>query len=121
MAESNLQRRLGVVQRAVRELPGVAAGAARDLLAEDQAKQRAPDGSRWKRTTEGQPFDREVHIQYTVQLRPEGVVLESEHRAAGFSRWGTRKMTARPKVPGRAGAGAWLPKILKALRRWRAA
>lgn len=116
--QSNLQKRLGAVQAAVRELPGVAAGATEKLLQQGQAAQRAPDGSRWKKTTEGRPFDQAGHIRYTVAVRQGQVVLESDHPAAAFSRWGTRKMVARPKVPGVGGGAAWFPKILQALRRW---
>lgn len=116
---SNLQKRLGVVHAAVKQLPGVAAGAAEQLLAADQAAQRAPDGSRWRKTKQGGPFDPANHIRYTVAVRAGQVMIESDHPAAPFTRWGTRHMVDRAKVPGRRGGAAWFAKILQALRRWR--
>lgn len=115
--QSSLQQRLVVVQAAVQQLPGVAAAAAEQLLDQDQARQRAPDGSRWKRV-EGRNFDPQNHIRYGVAVRGAKVVLESDHPAAPFTRWGTRHMVDRAKVPGRQGGAAWWPRILGALRGW---
>lgn len=145
MGSSNLQKRLQVVHKAVEQLPTVAAETTEKLMDQDQAAQRAPDGSRWVPTKAGaaakgavfdekaqryrirgrfatgaqlRPFDPGNHIRYEVAVRNGQVVLESSHPAAAFTRWGTKKMPARPKVPGAKGGAAWFPKILQALRRW---
>jgi len=118
MGQSNLQKRLAVVHKAVQQLPGAAANAAEQVLQQEQAAQRAPDGSRWKRTTQGQPFDAQNHIRYRVLLRGAQVVMESDHPAAPFTRWGTRHMEDRAKVPGKRGKAAMFQSILKSLRKW---
>ena len=120
-APPNLQRRLEEVRGAVKALPQVAARELDQLADQAHDKQRAPDGTRWKPVRDhGQrrPFDPQHHIQYHPVVRGEKVMLESNHPAAGYSRWGTRKMSARPQVPGRSGElGWWLPLIMAAFRK----
>lgn len=120
MRRTNLQQHIGRVQQAVQRLPQVAAGELGALQVATQTQQRAPDGSRWKRTVRGGlRFDRFNAIRYEVLVLPPGLVLlQSAHPAAAYSRWGTRYMTARPKVPNGTGLGWWQPRILRALRKW---
>ena len=117
-APPNLQRHLAGLRTAVKELPQVAARELDDLADQAHALQLAPDGSRWAPTKkEGRPFDAQHHIQYVAVVRGETVTLESDHPAAGFSRWGTRNMEARGQVPGRGGAlGWWLKHLLGTFR-----
>jgi hypothetical protein len=141
----NLHRRLSEVRAAVRELPGVAAAQLGDLVDQAHEEQRAPDGTAWKPVLTrreargakydarvgrfrvrgrfapgrgpGRSFDPQHHIQYRPVVRGDKAMLESDHPAAGYSRWGTRKMEARPQVPGRnAGLGWWLEPLILALR-----
>lgn len=118
-APPNLQRHLAGLRTAVKELPQVAARELDDLADQAHALQLAPDGSRWEPTKkDGQPFDAQHHIQYHPVVRGEQVMLESDHPAAGYSRWGTRKMKARPQVPGRNDSlGWWLGRLIKVFRK----
>lgn len=120
MRRSNLSRHLGRVEQVVERLPQAAATELDALQQATQAAQRAPDGQRWKRTVrDHQPFDRFNAIRYAPAVLPSGsVVLQARHPAARHTRWGTKFMAARPKVPTGDGLGWWLPRILRALRRW---
>lgn len=115
----NLQRRLEEVRGAVKALPQVAARELDQLADQAHDQQQAPDGTRWAPTKkDGRPFDPQHHIQYHPVVRGEKVMLESDHPAAGYSRWGTRHMDARGQVPGRNDSlGWWLERLIKAFRK----
>jgi len=120
-APPNLQRRLEEVRGAVKALPQVAARELDQLADQAHDQQRAPDGSRWKPVQEhgqSRPFDPQHHIQYHPVVRGEKVMLSSDHPAAGYSRWGTRHMSARGQVPGRNDSlGWWLERLAQAFRK----
>lgn len=142
----NLQRHLAGLRTAVKELPQVAAKELDDLADEAHDKQQAPDGTPWKPVVTkkeaagstydervgrfrtrgrfaagrgpGRPFDPQHHIQYHPVVRGEKVMLSSDHPAAGYSRWGTRHMSARGQVPGRNDSlGWWMERLIKVLRK----
>lgn len=141
---SNLLRLLRDKKEQIKNLPHVAARKMVSLVRQGQIAQKAPDGTLWAptkvaHTQIGTPdkngrlrdkngrflmmgvhglnsFDPERHIQYEAIETKDSVKMVSSHRAAGYTRFGTRKMPARAKVPGRRGPGWWMPKIHAALR-----
>ncbi len=61
-------------------------------------------------------FDPLRHIQYESAVHGNDATLSTAHKAARYTRWGTKWMPARPKVPGTGGLGWWEPLIYAAVR-----
>ena len=130
--------RITELRAAVETAPKVVAAKLQQLTRQTQIKQMGPDGTPWEPTKEAHSvskaemkaakirklgahgehsFDPLRHIQYEASVDGKDAVLSTGHRAARYTRFGTRWMPARPKVPGRDGnLGWWLPKILAAVR-----
>lgn len=114
-APPNLQARLDQIRGAVRALPQVAERELVDLSAQSQARQVGPDGKPWARV-QGRNFDPSNHIRYEPFRDGDMVGMQSSHPAARFTRFGTRHMQARPKVPGAGGLGWWAQPMILAFR-----
>ncbi len=145
----NLAQHLRQMQSNVQELPRVARAKLEQLVAQGERAQKGPDGTPWppvqgregrapvegaKQDKRGKwrlrgvfvtggwsagSFDPEHHIHYVAVVEGTQVKLHSDHRGARYTRFGTKRMPPRPKVPnaeGSAGLGWWEPRLLAAIR-----
>ena len=62
-------------------------------------------------------FDPSNHIQYKAFRDSQGVGLRCNHPAARYTRFGTKHMVARPKVPNGQDDSLWLDALLVPLRK----
>ena len=117
----NLIKHLDGVRAAAAQLPQVAADALGGLVAKGEAQQRSPEGKRWRkvrvyRDNSTGRFDPRGHIHYVAMVRDHQALLAASHPAAKLTRYGTKHMASRAKVPDGDSLGWWLAPLLRALR-----
>ena len=99
---ANLRDRLNQVQAAAERAPQTAADTMTGLVLEGHQRNLSPAGKALAPRKDGSRYDPQAHVAGSYHAAVEGgaAMVQSNHRAAGWLRFGTKKMVARPILPG---------------------